>query len=369
MRQRVSPTDTGQTSLMEHPELEDLAAYIEGKLSPSERNRIAGHLASCEDCYEVFTETIRALEEDAPGEQARAGGGLARFPFDRLPWIRRRSSSAELDALLVEQRPAVGQGWIAAGAVAAVLALGLGWVSYRELIAPPAITTSGITADLGAARGLTRWIWTGDVQRGGETGYSSDQLSARSFQIGALEVALKVSFDTGDLKRAAELCRQIGNVLDVADDQGGRAEQFWQARTALESGKASSRLYQDLAGTLAVVEDDELSRLYLQFGRWAEAARLAALAGREDFFDSRANRRFLKLLQQDPARLENPDLLDKGQPIPIHPDVKQHLQSIASVLDVGVHGEAERKRIRDSLDDILRFYFSPQSDELPELTE
>src|SRR3990172_5147640 len=51
---------------MKHPELEELAALIDGKLSPDERTSIMGHLASCERCYEVFnlsSEMVKARQD------------------------------------------------------------------------------------------------------------------------------------------------------------------------------------------------------------------------------------------------------------------------------------------------------------------
>src|SRR3954462_7435120 len=41
------------------PDLETLAAYLEGRLTEQERLHIAEHLASCETCYFVFTEAAQ----------------------------------------------------------------------------------------------------------------------------------------------------------------------------------------------------------------------------------------------------------------------------------------------------------------------
>lgn len=43
------------------PDLETLAAYLDGQLTDPERARIAAHIADCETCYFVFTETAQVV--------------------------------------------------------------------------------------------------------------------------------------------------------------------------------------------------------------------------------------------------------------------------------------------------------------------
>jgi hypothetical protein len=46
-----------------HPEAEELAALIDGKLSPDKRAGIMEHLASCDRCYEVFSMSSEIVKE------------------------------------------------------------------------------------------------------------------------------------------------------------------------------------------------------------------------------------------------------------------------------------------------------------------
>jgi anti-sigma factor RsiW len=46
-----------------HPEIEELAALIDGMCGTSEASRLRAHLASCSECYEVFAETLHLLED------------------------------------------------------------------------------------------------------------------------------------------------------------------------------------------------------------------------------------------------------------------------------------------------------------------
>ena len=56
----VPPTETGAwTSGPRCPDAEALASYIDGRTTAAERTEIESHLASCEDCYFVFSETVQ----------------------------------------------------------------------------------------------------------------------------------------------------------------------------------------------------------------------------------------------------------------------------------------------------------------------
>lgn len=45
------------------PGAEDLAAWLDGRLSPAERARVEIHLAGCEECREVTAQIVRATAE------------------------------------------------------------------------------------------------------------------------------------------------------------------------------------------------------------------------------------------------------------------------------------------------------------------
>ena len=51
------------------PDLETIAAYLDGRLGEDERAAIANHLATCESCYFVFSEAAQinaAVAEPTP---------------------------------------------------------------------------------------------------------------------------------------------------------------------------------------------------------------------------------------------------------------------------------------------------------------
>ncbi len=75
----------------ECPDLETIAAYLDGRLTERERVRVTAHLADCEDCYALFSESARVLEPPAV-----------------VPWYERLKSTI---MPIMPMRPAVVVGW------------------------------------------------------------------------------------------------------------------------------------------------------------------------------------------------------------------------------------------------------------------
>ena len=67
----------------ECPDLETLAAYLDGRVAEGDRARIAAHLTACESCYFVFAEA------------ARMDTGVARDPAPPRWWARPRGTLAD----------------------------------------------------------------------------------------------------------------------------------------------------------------------------------------------------------------------------------------------------------------------------------
>ena len=68
------------------PDLETIAAYLDGRLSDRERARIPGHIAACEDCYFVFSEAAQTRPVDALEGAAGDQGWRAWFTAPKVFW-------------------------------------------------------------------------------------------------------------------------------------------------------------------------------------------------------------------------------------------------------------------------------------------
>ncbi len=58
-RGRIVAAEAMKRDAGECPDLETIAAYLDGRLEGSERTRITAHLATCEECYFVFSEAAQ----------------------------------------------------------------------------------------------------------------------------------------------------------------------------------------------------------------------------------------------------------------------------------------------------------------------
>jgi tetratricopeptide (TPR) repeat protein len=100
-----------------------LASYIDGRATSAERTTVEAHLARCEDCYFMFSETLR--------EQAQAGGATKKSELAR--WV-----------------PKVAAGLAAAAALVIAVAVGTSYYS------PPSSTLVVALSELDAASGPYR---------------------------------------------------------------------------------------------------------------------------------------------------------------------------------------------------------------------
>ena len=72
------------------PDLETIAAYLDGQLPQDERERVAAHLAECETCYFVFTEAAQIrhgiVEEARPAPEPTMLSSTPSAPARRIVW-------------------------------------------------------------------------------------------------------------------------------------------------------------------------------------------------------------------------------------------------------------------------------------------
>src|SRR5687767_6639457 len=76
-----------------HPDVETLAAYVDGTLEERPRGDVEAHIAECEDCYELVTEVMRSKHADvgdlaadiAPTSEPRSPSVVV--PFTRRRWV------------------------------------------------------------------------------------------------------------------------------------------------------------------------------------------------------------------------------------------------------------------------------------------
>ena len=303
-------TPTSPQGTLAHPELEELAAFLDGKLPEEDRTRVEEHLADCEECYEIFA-------------------GAARFQEDS------RTDS-------VVPFPSPVRRWLPLAA-AALLAVAVGVPVYRAFMAPPDMAVTTLTA---AYREETKEaaskLWFAPSMRGGEE--QSFATRAATFMLGVYVVNLQVGLEAEDPRSLqGSIFPKINGLLNseafvMVDDLAARYEQI---RDEIEARRPTHELL-DQAAELDADLHDRVETSYFALGKWTAAARLAAVTRNADFFDSRDNRRFPSwFLREERASIEEPEVVTALQEIQQllgedeidYDALRQHLDTILTTYD------------------------------------
>jgi hypothetical protein len=242
------------------PPLEDIAAFLDGRLSEGERARMVAHLADCESCYAVFA-------------------GAAQFQLEQ-----------EITAPVVPFPRRTVPRW--AFPLAALLVLGLTTIPlYLQASRMPEMLSTELV-DPAALRNVpTASVWNEDKR--GDPESSALDTSPFEFLVGVHLVDLRFTLARGDREETMNVLSRIngrlGGLLFVKE----QAAFYEKAVGDLSEGR---RTLSEVAEEAARVEAD-LTEAYsdfphLAFGKWTEAGRLSALAGNATFFEDGDNRRF-----------------------------------------------------------------------------
>ena len=300
-----------------HPELEEIAAYLDGRLSAAERRGITAHLSVCTECLELFTETARALEETSAGT---AGGEVV--PFDRPLRSPRR--------------------WLPAAAAAAALLVAVGLTGYSR-IAPQTVEVAELVEPLAGSRGAAGAVWAGPVYRGAEEeGGVADR--ALSFLVGAHLVGFQTAVETGNSAAAGEAALRVANYLNEGYFLDEQVKSFRAAQRALldEKKPAPTSNYAKLVEANDEVIRDSFAEVHLAFGMWTQAGYIAAQTGSREWFERRKNRRFLSYLLRQNDEIE--------------PEARKALETIHQVWDHGELRPAELAALAGQFEAILQRY-------------
>lgn len=253
------------------PPLEDIAAFLDGKLSEGERARVVAHLADCESCYAVFAGAARfqlAEEEESRAPEATEDKALA----PAVP-LRRRT-------ILRWALP-----------VAAVLVLGLATIPlYQQYNRMPEMTSDELVDLEALASVRTDRLW--DDKRGHS---ESTTLDSRPFEtlVGAHLVDLRLNLTRGDRKESLRVLPRINGLIGELLFVDEQAKFYKNAYGELDEGRRTpEELVEEAARIEAELTELHADSPHLAFGKWTEAGRLSALARDPRFFEDSDNRRF-----------------------------------------------------------------------------
>lgn len=241
-------TDTG---LSPHDQ-EMIAAFIDRRLSPEERQGFMERLDSEEELYEVFVETVRYRD-------------------------RRTGRPAT-----VIEHPAGRRRWARAAAVAALVAAAVTPVVLRYLPAEryaPALVADGLLRSVLA----DEWYVKGwSVMRGPSPG--TDEFDT-AFRLGVRQIDLEVALRLGRVEDATYLAGEIDGLLDgltLAEVLQLRYDEV--RRLAAEPERALERAEAGDAELRSFLGEDAAA---YDLGQWVETGILAARSGNSELLGSR----------------------------------------------------------------------------------
>lgn len=275
------------------PPLEDIAAFLDGKLSEAERARVVAHLADCEACYAVFA-------------------GAARFQLaedDELVQEPMEAAAASERVVVALRRRAVMR-W--ALPLAALLLLTLTTIPlYLQYSRMPVMASQELVSPAILKKVPPHSFWSED-KRSGELPIGPNDPA--EFLIGAHLVDLRLALARNDPESAnviTRINRQMPNLV-VRPPQ---ADFYEKAVVQIDPSQGEGVPPRSLLEKALRVEDSLTEFLepatYLVFGKWTEAGRLSAIAEQPDFFEARRNRLFaLWLLRHANDEALDPEVVD-----------------------------------------------------------
>ncbi len=237
------------------PELERLAAFVDGKLSGAERTELIAHLADCDACREIVAESAALRAE------LESGGAAAR-PAEVVSFPRRSRGRARVIGVAAT---------ILLAASASLLFDRFGRdqtaVALAALAADP-------TTNAALAEGWSEPHWS--VMRG-EGPVVSER--ARAFRLGARAAALQVALGAGDRVAARRLAAESALLLSDVPlaDPVAHVYRTIAQQLAAEGAQTGGQVDEALLG--AELAREAVDPDLWQLGRWAETGRLVGATG------------------------------------------------------------------------------------------
>jgi hypothetical protein len=298
--------------------LEDIAAMRDGKLTAEERERVAGHLGTCESCYETFAGVVHFLDDSREGGEEQRSLPSPLLPEEicaeesqppaSLPSAPRRPFEVRRKA-----RSPRSRGWWAAAAAAALVVVTAGLLLLRWWGAAEMSTER--LASLAGSPAAADLPWPGRVTRGEEERKELPP-EKEAFRLGVYLLDLRVALASGSLDKINPTLGRLDNLLKDAEigasETRPSVEAMWQK---LRQG-APPRSFIPATAALEKKATEELALAphLVELGSWTEACRLAGAGGRPDLFRERATRPLLDRViaagPQDEAALGTGDAVE-----------------------------------------------------------
>jgi hypothetical protein len=262
-----------------------VAAFIDGRLSGAERDRVVRLLAESEAAFEIYADAVRARDdldadtvvpfpEPRPDPRPDARPDPRPDPRPRHWWRTAGVPLAAAAALLIAVLPAVQSR--RANATFAMRA---------ESIAQPLTGRPQLAMALRSALDAPRW----SVTRGGGSTFVD---STAALRLGVRATDLQVALAVGDRERAGRAAAEMVELLGSVNLSDAASAEYGDLRKRIANGDSIGQVI----GAAATADDNLrhfLDSRWYGVGKWLAAGELAARAHSADFFKSSETARFL----------------------------------------------------------------------------
>lgn len=321
------PPFAANTNESEHPALESIAAYLDGRLPEAERSALTAHLDSCAACYEIYTESLRF--QKAENEETQRGV----LPFEpRKTWLPPnllRNIALPFAALLL-----VGVG-------ASV------WYQLNRPLEPRSIDS--YTASLENPGAITEKLDPFDRQRGVEESTGNPPIVA--FHSGATLVDLRVAIAANDTEKISDLAgnlRVLLNYISFVSEQDKSTLETAVEHLGSEKAPPGDRKLTDFGSLETILRNNNADEMapHFELGAWTEAGRLASYGNRAGFFADSGNRKSLRWFRR---HLPQPEL----------PNVQEALEKIDGAWPEGPLDRVSRTTLAAGFGQVIDSYDVP----------
>jgi hypothetical protein len=248
-----------------------LAAFIDGRLSGAERERVVRLLAESEDAFEVYSDAVMARGEL---EEATGLSLVAHRERRSKRWWIAGIPAAAAAALLIAVLP-VAQ----ARRANATLAM------RAESIAQPLTDRLQLAMALGSTWDEGRW----SVNRGGGATFVD---STAALRLGVRATDLQVALAVEDRERAGRTAAEMVELLGSVNLSDSVSAEYGGLRKRITNGDSIGAI----VGAASTADDnlrDFLDSRWYGVGKWLAAGELAARTHSADFFKASETTRFL----------------------------------------------------------------------------
>ncbi len=315
----LNKPDEGKAEDIECPSSEDIATFIDGHLSKKEREGILCHLNRCNECYELFSETLETKRE-MDRELMR---GTARPLWKRMiPY----AIAASLIFMIVY---ALYHPWIRGHHKKD---LGMDTLGFPLMAKRIDLLGKDIQGE------PAQFLFGGYQDTGYGFGGAGLSIKNRLFIFGVYQTDLELSLIKEDRERAMATILTINSLLEPVD-HSDRIIKFYNA---LQQRIEKDTPLSHLLGTIDKISfNDPGLILYSRFGQWAEAGRIASLTMNNNILKAKEASFFIDKLKDEE--------LPQG--------IKRSLQTINAVLEKGALEEKDFNRIEKEFSAIILINF------------